>query len=540
MSKLIKFKEEATAKLLEGADQIKEAVAVTLGPRGNNVAIDREWGAPTVIHDGVSVAKEVDLEDKFANMGAQLMKEAAQKTNDVAGDGTTTAIILAHAILQESLKNIAAGQNAMVLRRGINKAVEHVVGTLQGMAKPIKTEQETTQVATISAQHELIGSLISKAIQKIGKDSVVTVEESGGTEIEVEYKEGMEFDRGMISPYFVTDQERMEGVVHDPYILVTDRTISDMQEFLPFLKTFSETPKERGNKLVIVASDVQGQALATLVLNKMKGTVEVIAVKAPGFGDKRRDQLEDMAILTGANFIGEDTGKTLANVTVDDLGHATRVTSTKDNTVIVGGQGIVPLIKARAQAIRNQLERSGVSEFDQEKLRERLAKLTSGVAVINVGANTEAEMKELKERAIDAISATKAALEEGVVPGGETALLRASYALEKAIQEADDEDRLGMDIVRRAIRLPFRRLLENAGIDASEQLPKFEKAEQGMGVDVTDGQLKNLLEAGIVDPVKVTRSALQNAASTAVMMMTTNVLITDAPKPKPETDQNAY
>lgn len=529
MAKILEFGDKAQEKLLEGAEVIKEAVANTLGPLGNNVAIKNPWGPPSVIHDGVSVAKQVDLKDDFADMGAQLMKQAAEKTNDVAGDGTTTAIVLAHAIFKESLKNIAAGQNPMVLRRGINKAVDFVVEELKKMAQPVKTEDETRSVATISAQHEVIGNLISQAITKIGKDSVVTVEESGGTEISVEYKEGMEFDRGYISPYFVTDAELMEASIQDPYILVTDKNLGSMADFLPFLKNFAETPK-RNNNLVVIAGDVTGEVLATLVLNKVKQNIQVLAVKAPGFGDKRKETLEDIAILTGATFISDELGKGIKDVQLDDLGHASRVTSTKDNTVVVGGAGEEAKIAERVTSLKNQLNKADLSEFDAEKLRERLAKLTSGVAVINVGAHSEAEMKELKERAIDAISATKAALEEGIVPGGETALLRASFYLKEVLAKATDDERLGMDIVRRAIQLPFKRLLENAGLDASEQLHWFEGSEVGWGVDVTDGGFKDLVKAGVVDPVKVTRSALQNAASAATMIMTTKVLIADAPK----------
>jgi chaperonin GroEL len=527
MAKILKFDSEAREKLLKGINTLAEAVASTLGPKGRNVAIDKKWGAPNVVHDGVTVAKEIDLEDPFENMGAQLLKEAASRTNDVAGDGTTTATILAQAIVIEGLKNIQAGSNPMILRRGIDIAVATLVDELKKLSKKLTTPEEVTQVAKISAQNEEIGKLISEAINKVGKDGVITVEESKTLAISLDHKEGMEFDKGYASAYMVTDTDRMEASLDEPYILITDKKISSMQELLPFLEKFVQISKT----LVIIAEEVEGEALATLVVNKLRGTFQILAVGAPGFGDRRKAMLEDIAILTGGTVISEDTGRKLDSVEVEDLGRAGRVTSTKDATLIVDGKGEKKRIDSRVAQIKREIGNND-SEFDREKLQERLAKLTGGVAVINVGAATEVEMKEKKERVIDAVAATKAALEEGIVPGGEIALLRAGQALEAI--KADGEEKIGVEIVKKAIQQPFRKLIQNAGLDDGVMLSKVMDQKGNMGIDVNDGQIKDLVQAGVIDPVKVTRTALQNAASVAIMVMTTNALITDAPeKDKP-------
>lgn len=523
MSKILKFDTDARNKLLSGVNQLADAVATTLGPKGRNVALDKKWGAPSVVHDGVTVAKEIELEDPFENMGAQLVKEAASKTNDVAGDGTTTATILAQAIVNEGLKNIQAGSNPMILKKGIEAAVVALVEELKTMSKKLRTPEEIEQVATISAADPLIGKLISEAIEKVGKDGVITVEEGRTMEISVEYKEGMEFDKGYSSAYFVTDTDKMEASLEDPYILVTDKKISAMADLLPFLEKFVQVSKT----LVIIAEEVEGEALSTLVVNKLRGIFQVLAIGAPGFGDRRKEMLEDIAILTGGKVVSEDTGRKFESVEVTDLGRAARVTSTKDSTLIVDGKGKKSAIDARVSQIRREIEKS-TSDFDKEKLQERLAKLTGGVAVINVGAATEVELKEKKERVIDAVAATKAALEEGIVPGGEIALLRAAVALDKI--KAEGEEKTGVEIVKKAIEKPFRKLVQNAGLDEGVTLAAVRAASGTMGIDVDDGKLKDLVAAGVIDPVKVTRSALQNAASVAVMVMTTNVLITDAPE----------
>lgn len=528
MAKILKFDSEAREKLMRGIEILNAAVSSTLGPKGRNVAIDKKWGAPQVIHDGVTVAKEIDLEDPFENMGAQIVKEAASKTNDVAGDGTTTATVLAHAIVTEGLKNIQSGSNPMVLRRGIDLAVEVLVDELKTLSKKLTTPAEIAQVATISAQNEEIGKLISEAIQKVGKDGVITVEEAKTMLMSVDYKEGMEFDKGYASPYFVTDTDRMESSLEDAYILITDKKISSMQDLMPFLEKFVQVSKT----LVIIAEEVDGEALATLVLNKLRGAFNVLAVGAPGFGDRRKQMLEDIAILTGGTIISEETGRKFESVEVEDLGRAGRVTSTKDSTLIVDGKGNKKAISGRIAQIRKEIANTD-SEFDREKLQERLAKLTGGVAVINVGAATEVEMKEKKERVIDAVAATKAALEEGIVPGGEIALLRVSKSLDKLLTKTKGEEKIGVEIVRYAIEQPFKKLVENAGMDSALYLGKVLKEKGNMGVDVNDGSIKDLVKAGVIDPVKVTRSALQNAASVAIMVMTTNVLICDIPSTVP-------
>jgi chaperonin GroEL len=530
MAKILKFDSDAREKLLKGINTLTEAVAATLGPRGRNVAIDRKWGSPTVVHDGVTVAKEIELEDPFENMGAQILKEAASKTNDIAGDGTTTATVLAQAIVSEALKNVQAGANPMVLRRGIDKSVLAVVDELRRMSKKLSTPEEITQVATISAQNEAIGRLISEAITKVGKDGVITVEEGKTMEMSVDYKEGMEFDKGYQSPYFANDTEKMEATLEDPYILLTDKKISVMADLMPFLEKFVQVSKT----LVIIAEEVDGEALTTLILNKIRGSFNVLVVSAPGFGDRRKQMLEDIAILTGGTVVTDETGMKFDSIDIEkDLGRASRVTSTKDTTLIVGGKGNKKTLDSRIAQIRRELAAVD-SEFDKEKLQERLAKLTGGVAVLNVGAATEVEMKEKKERVIDAVSATKAALDEGIVPGGETALLRAMLVLDK-LKVEDQEEQLGITLVRKALEKPFRRLLQNAGMDEGVALVKVLDSKGNMGIDLMDGELKDLVKAGVIDPVKVTRSALQNAASVAIMVMTTNVLITDAPeKEKPQ------
>ena len=525
MSKILKFDSDAREKLLKGVNILTEAVASTLGPKGRNVALDKKWGAPNVVHDGVTVAKEIDLEDPFENMGAQLIKEAASKTNDVAGDGTTTATILAQAIVQEGLKNIQAGSNPMILKKGIEKAVLALVEELKKMSKKLTTQEEIQQVATISASDGEIGRLIAEALQKVGKDGVVTVEDGKTMEMAVDYKEGMEFDKGFVSPYFVTDTDKMEASIEDVHILITDKKISSASDLVPFLEKFVQVSKN----LVIIADEVEGEALALLVVNKLRGTFNVLAVKAPGFGDRRKESLEDIAILTGGIVISEDTGKKFESVEIDDLGRAGRVTSDKENTLIVDGKGTRAKIEARIGQIRRELASSD-SEFDKEKLQERFAKLTGGVAVINVGAATEIELKEKKERVIDAVAATKAAIEEGIVAGGEVALLRAKKVLDNVAVEAGEE-KVGVEIVKKALEKPFRMLVKNAGMDEGVELSKVLSSEGNMGIDVMDGALKDLVKAGIIDPVKVTRTALQNAASVAIMIMTTNVLIADRPEP---------
>src|SRR3990167_2526774 len=527
MAKQIKYSSDARTKLLSGINQLANAVAMTLGPKGRNVAIDRKWGAPNVVHDGVTVAKEIELKDEFENMGAQLLKEAASKTADVAGDGTTTATILAKAIVTESLKNIQAGYNPMILKHGIEKAVTALVTELRKMSKKVTTQEEIAQVATISAADSQIGNLIAQALEKVGKDGVVTVEEGKTMEMSVDYKEGMEFYKGFVSPYFVTDTDKMESSIEDAHILITDKKISSASDLVPFLEKFVAVSKN----LVIIADEVEGEALALLVVNKLRGTFNVLVVKAPGFGDRRKEMLEDIAILTGGMVLSEDTGRKLESVEITELGRAGRVTSDKDNTLIVDGKGAKGKIEARISQIKRELAASD-SEFDKEKLQERLAKLTGGVAVINVGAATEVELKEKKERVIDAVAATKAAIEEGIVAGGEVALLRVVKALDGVVALADEE-KVGVEIVRKALQQPFRHLVKNAGIDEGVALSKVMESTGNMGIDVMGGGLTDFVKAGIIDPVKETRTALQNAASVAIMIMTTNVLVSDKPEPTP-------
>ena len=530
MAKQLKFAEDARQQLLKGVNTLAKAVVTTLGPKGRNVALDRKWGAPSVVHDGVTVAKEVELTDPFENMGAQLIKEAASKTNDDTGDGTTTATLLAQAIINDGLKNITAGANPMILKRGLEKGLAAVVEEIKKMSKKVKGREEIAQVATISAADSSIGNFIAEALEKVGKDGVVTVEEGKGLAMEIDYKEGMEFDKGFASPYFVTNPDKMEAEIEDTYILITDKKISSVQDLLPFLENFVKVSKN----LVIIADEIEGEALATLVVNKLRGTFNALAVKAPGFGDRRKSMLEDIAILTGGSVISEDMGRKLENIKVEDCGRADKIWADKENCRIIGGKGEKKLIAARIAQIRREVEEN-TSEFDKEKLQERLAKLSGGVAVINVGAATEVEMKEKKERVNDAVSATKAAIEEGIVPGGGVALLRARSVLEKIKKELDfDDERTGVDILYKALSEPVRWIVQNAGVDAGWVLRKIEDAkESDYGYDALEMKFGSMLAAGIVDPAKVTRSALQNAVSIGSMVLTTEALITDIPEKNP-------
>ena len=527
MAKQILYSEEARTKLKAGVDKLANAVATTLGPKGRNVALDKKWGAPSVIHDGVTVAKEIDLEDPFENMGASLVKEAASKTSDVAGDGTTTATVLAQSIVEEGLKNITAGANPMILKKGVEKATEAVVAQLKTMAKKVGDQGEIEKIATISAADPVIGKMIAEALEKVGPDGVVTVEEGKGLELSVEYKEGMEFDRGFVSAYFVTDADKMQSIVEDAHILITDQKITSLQELVSFLENFVKVSKN----LVIIADEVEGEALATLVVNKMRGVFNVLAIKAPGFGDRRKEMLEDIAILTGGTVISEDMGRKLESVTVEDLGRADRVVADKDNTIIIGGKGSKAALEARIKQIRKELETTD-SDFDKEKLQERLAKLSGGVAVINVGAATEIELKEKKERVDDAVHATKAAVEEGYVVGGGVALLRARKVLDKMAMDGATDERIGVEIVRDSLAKPLAKIAQNAGVDSGWAVKEVEKAVGNIGLNALSGKFEDLTVAGVIDPVKVTRSALQNAASVAMMILTTEALITDIKEPE--------
>ncbi len=525
-AKQLKFGDDARQSLLQGVNLLAKAVITTLGPRGRNVALDKKWGAPNVVHDGVSVAKEIELTDPFANMGAQLVKQAAEKTNDVSGDGTTTATALAAAIVNQGMKNITAGANPMAIKRGIDAGVEAVVAEIKKMSKQIKGNEEISQVATISAGDAEIGAKIAEALNRVGRDGVVTVEEGKGLEIEIEYKEGMEFDKGYASAYFVTDPAKMEAEIEDPYILITDKKITSIQDLLPFLENFIKVSKS----LVIIADDLEGEALATLVVNKLRGSFNVLAVKAPGFGDRRKEMLADIATLTGGTVISEDTGRTFEGVKIEDLGRADKVWTDKDNTRIIGGKGAKNAIHARIAQIKEELAKT-TSDYDREKLEERLAKLSGGVAVINVGAATEVEMNDRKERVKDAVGATKAAVEEGIVPGGEVTLIRAVKSLDSLKLSGDEK--IGADILRFALEQPFRWLVKNAGLDDGYYLKMIqgEKA-QDFGINVATGQTGSMYQFGIIDPAKVTRTALQNAASVATMILTTEALVTELPEKK--------
>lgn len=533
MAKQIKYGAEARELLKRGVDQLADAVATTLGPKGRNVALDKKWGAPSVIHDGVSVAKEIELENPFENMGAQLVKEAASKTADIAGDGTTTSTILARSIVDEGILRITAGSNPMIMRRGLEKAGDFAVAELKKMAKSIKPG-DIANVATISAGDPELGALIAEALEKTGKDGVVTVEEGRGLSTEIEYKEGMEFDKGYASAYFVTDGDKMVAEIDDPYILITDKKISSLAEFVPFLENLVKVTKN----LVIIADEIEGEALALLVVNKLKGTFSTIAIKAPGFGDRRKEMLEDIAILTGGTVISEDTGMKFENVTVEMCGRADKVWADKENTRIIGGKGAKKTLDARVSQIRKAIEKT-TSEFDKEKLAERLAKLTGGVAVINVGAATEVELKDRKERVNDAVAATKAALEEGIVPGGSITLLDISARM-KVDPSASRDEAAGYEIVKNALEAPFKKLMENAGFDAGQLIAKARAgAATGQGFDVLKIETVetakpiDMLKAGIVDPLKVVRSAVQNAISVGTMILTTEALVTDLPEKTP-------
>jgi len=531
MAKVIEFNEAARASLKEGVDALANAVKTTLGPKGRNVALDKKFGAPTVTHDGVTVAKEIELEDPFANMGAQLLKEAATKTNDAAGDGTTTATVLAQAIVHEGLRNIAAGANAMLLKQGIDKASEAVINHVLSLATSVESRTEIAQVAAISAADDEIGELIAEVMEKVGKDGVITIEESKGFEFETEYTEGMQIDRGYISPYFVTNTEGMVAEFEDPYILITDKKISSIQDILPTVENVARS----GKPLVIIAEDVDGEALATLVVNKLQGRFQSLAVKAPGFGDRRKEMLRDIAALAGARVISEEVGRKLDSVTLEDLGSARRVVASKDETTFVDGQGNKADVDARVAQIRQQIETT-TSDFDREKLQERLAKLAGGVAVIKVGAATETELKEKKHRVEDALSATRAAVEEGIVPGGGVTLVHAVQALDGI--EAEGDIKTGVNILRRALEEPMRGIAANAGRDGAVVIERVraiqaEKGDQKIGYNVLTDEYVNMVEAGITDPVKVTRSAVANAASIAGMILTTEALISDKPEKEP-------
>ncbi|MFV9511839.1 chaperonin GroEL [Tepidibacillus sp. LV47] len=523
MAKQINFGEEARRAMLRGVDALANAVKVTLGPKGRNVVLEKKFGSPLITNDGVTIAKEIELEDPFENMGAQLVKEVATKTNDVAGDGTTTATVLAQALIREGLKNVTAGANPMIIRKGIEKAVNAAVEEIKRIAKPIEGKESIAQVAAISAADEEIGQLIAEAMEKVGKDGVITVEESKGFVTELEVVEGMQFDRGYISPYMITDTDKMEALLEDPYILITDKKISNIQDILPVL----EKVVQQGRPLLIIAEDLEGEALATLVVNKLRGTFTAVAVKAPGFGDRRKAMLQDIAILTGGEVITEELGLDLKTTTVDQLGRARQVRVTKENTIIVDGAGDKAQIAARVNQIRQQIEET-TSEFDREKLQERLAKLAGGVAVIKVGAATETELKEKKLRIEDALNSTRAAVEEGIVAGGGTALVNVIPAVEKV--EATGDEKTGVDIVKRALEEPVRQIANNAGLEGSVIVERLKKEEVGIGFNAATGEWVNMIQAGIVDPAKVTRSALQNAASVAAMFLTTEAVVADKPE----------
>ncbi|MBU1322628.1 chaperonin GroEL [Patescibacteria group bacterium] len=523
MAKQLIFSDDARQKLLKGVNILAKAVVTTLGPKGRNVALDKKWGAPSIVHDGVTVAKEIELEDPFENMGAQLIKEAASKTNDVAGDGTTTSTLLAQSIVAQGMKNITAGANPIQMKLGIDKGVAAIVEEIKKMSKPVKNDEEITQVATISSASPAIGAKIAEALKMAGRDGVVEVEESKGFEMTIDHKEGMEFDNGYVSPYFVSNADKMEAEIDDPVILITDKKVSAIADLLPFLEGAVKVTKN----IVIIADEIDGEALATLVVNKLRGAFNLLAVKAPGFGDRRKAMLEDIAILTGGSVISEDTGRKLDSVTVEDCGRADKVWADKDNCRIIGGKGQKSSIVARIASIKKEVERTD-SDFDKEKLQERLAKLSGGVAVINVGAATEIELKETQERVKDAVEATRAAVEEGIVPGGGVTLLRAAKVLDKVVAENDDE-KVGLEILKIALRQPVRLLAENSGADAGWVMRKVEEGQKDFGFNALTMEFGSMLSQGILDPAKVTRSALQNAASVASMILTTECLITDLP-----------
>jgi chaperonin GroEL len=525
-AKEIKYGEKAREKMMKGVDILANAVKLTLGPKGRNVLIEKSWGSPKSTKDGVTVAKEIELEDKFENMGAQMVKEVASKTSDVAGDGTTTATILAQAIFREGSKLVAAGTNPMAIKRGIDKAVELVIAELKKISNPTKDKTEISQVGTISANNDrAIGDVIAEAMEKVGKEGVITVEEAKSMETSLDIVEGMQFDRGYLSPYFVTNAEKMEAHLEDPYILLNEKKISSMKDLVPILEQIAKM----GKPLLIIAEDIEGEALATLVVNRLRGTLQCVAVKAPGFGDRRKAMLEDMAILTGGQVISEDLGIKLENITLKDLGGAKRITVDKDNTTIVDGKGTRTALEGRVKQIRAQIDET-TSDYDREKLQERLAKLIGGVAVINVGAATEIEMKEKKDRVEDALNATRAAVEEGVVAGGGVAYLRCLKALEKV--ELPGEAQMGVNLIRRALEEPVRQIANNAGFEGSVVVQKVKEGKGNFGFNAETGEYEDLMKAGIIDPAKVTRFALQNAASVASLLMTTEAMVAEKPKKK--------
>jgi len=529
-AKQLNYSEEARRALKRGVDALADAVKITLGPKGRNVVLDKKFGPPTITNDGVTIAKEIELQDPFENMGAQLLKEAATKTNDIAGDGTTTATVLAQAIVHEGFRNVTSGANPLQLKRGVERGVAAIIDELKKNSKTIGDKSEIAQVAAISAADEEIGKLIADVMDKVGKDGVITVEESKTLKFETEYVEGMQFDRGYISPYFISDPQRMEAVLEEPYILVTDKKISSIQDILPLLEKFVQVSKN----LLIIAEDVDGEALGTLVVNKLRGILNVLGVKAPGFGDRRKAMLEDIAVLTGASVISEEIGRKLDSVTIQDLGRARRVVANKDETTIVEGRGSEEAIKGRISQIRTQIGET-TSDFDREKLQERLAKLAGGVAVIRVGAATEVELKEKKHRVEDALQATRAAVEEGIVPGGGIAFINALSAVDKLVASYDgaSDERTGASILKRALEEPLRRIAANAGLEGSVIVEEVRKKKPGEGFDAAKGEYVNMIERGIIDPLKVTRSALENAASIATMILTTETLITEVPEKNP-------
>jgi chaperonin GroEL len=529
-AKQLVFSEEARRSLQRGMDVLATAVVTTLGPKGRNVALDRKFGSPTITHDGVTVAKEIELEDPFENMGAQLLEEAATKTNDIAGDGTTTSTALAHSIVTDGMKNLAAGANPMLIKRGVEAATRAVAEKISQQAIEVTTKEEIANVASISAQDRTIGELIADVMDKVGKDGVITVEESKGLEFETEYVEGMQFDRGYISPYFISDPEHMEASIDEPYILIYDKKVSAASDIVPLLEKLVQIGKR---ELVIIAEDIDGEALATLVLNKLRGMLNVVAIKAPGFGDRRKAMMQDIAVLTGGNLISEETGRKLESTTVADLGRAEKVVVTKDDTTVIGGKGESSGIKGRIDQIRVEIDKS-TSDYDREKLQERLAKLSGGVAIIRVGAATETELKEKKHRVEDALSATRAAVEDGIVPGGGVALINAMSALDEVKMDTEDAQ-IGVNIVRKSLEVPMRKIAENAGQDGSVILQNVRRAQKeqdnlNVGYDVLTEQYADMVTSGVIDPAKVTRGALENAASIAAMILTTEALITDIPE----------
>ena len=525
-AKKLVYAEDARKSLRTGIDILADAVKITLGPRGRNVVLDKKFGPPQVCSDGVTIAKEIELPDAFENMGAQLLKEAATKTNDAAGDGTTTSIVLSQAIIHEGFKNVTAGSNPMAIKRGIEHAVARIVTELQGMSHPVETRERIGQVASLSAHEDAIGETIAEAMEKVGKDGVITVEESRGLTDEIEYVEGMQVDRGYTSPYFITNTERMEAGIEDAYLIITDKKVSSVADLVPALEKLLQAGQK---DVVIVAEDIDGEALATLVVNKLRGIMNVLAVKAPGFGDRRKAMLEDIAILTGGTVISEETGRRLDSATIEDFGRARRVSSTKDDTTIVEGHGSEEAIQARINQLKAQIEDT-TSEYDREKLQERMAKLSGGVAVIKVGAATEIELKERKARVEDALSATRAAVEEGIVPGGGVALVRAQRALD-TVEGLTVDEFVGVNIISRALEQPLKLIVENAGSEGAVVLNQVKHQSDDYGYDAELGEFGPMLERGIIDPVKVTRSALQNAASVAAMVLTTESMITEIPEP---------